>query len=769
MHSVAVVRFAEARWISPSARRRAVPSFTLRALRQRLPNRLRDMSNDRIGRTRSSAPSNPSDASSSRTPAASSRPPVSEAASPARPELLGRLQGRRSGSTGATSATSSSSTSRARVASVPRRGAAARDERQRLTALVAAVETAQREGLQWQMRKVLGEVSTYDATLSRADEVIARLHAGLQALDEACALGAEPPQGRADVKAQLDRYLLQAAESGIVTLLDQMTQWQQSGMYVQGNMAAEREPIAASTSAAGGAAGPSRPQAGSQQPPSQAVLVTLGLEKLADARRRLAGYVQIVDAYPTPQGQAGPHNPMHAYARLAKQVAQSVTRDINGLSVELHIARLELLGTSFDSIMQRMDARAIRAVADVPAVHEVWDVIDRAQEVDPKQLASAKVAASAYLNGVDSLSEQLCIEAAGRIEANEDSSLWRYTLDTACAFQTYADFLRQVRDQARAGAATAQPLAAPSEATTHDEAAAGAAPSRDASTQDPAPPPDSAIQEARRTSSRRAAAPDSLATEHGGASARAEPAQPSAPSRPPRTNYRELVQRANGDVVAVAHALGKDASTLQQLRGPAFDPIESAQYARNAAQSWLGDLDNLRKAARRAATAPANASADPARLDQLTDRIEALTMVHQHIAAAEADALKALPCPKAKHLRRLLQLNELEHVGTPVRLPSAGDVDDKGTLFEIAIRPKPLASGEAARPLFVHLHTAGLMTAAAARTVPFRKLTAAHVKTEAHRRLGARWEQMANALGSVHRGKIDAALLGELRALSRAS
>jgi len=604
------------------------------------------------------------------------------------------------------------------------------------------------------MRKVLGGTTAPEATLSLADDVIAQLHAGLRALDEACALGAEPPQGYATVKAQLDRYLLQAAESGIVTLLDQMTQWQRTGMYVEGNVAPEHGRIEPSTSASGGSAGPSRPRASSPQPPSQAVLVTLGLEKLADARRRLAGYEEIVDAFPTPQGQAGPAAPMHEYARLAKQVAQSVTRDINGLSVELNIARLELLGASFDSIMQRMDARSIQAVADAPAVHEVWDVIDRAQEVDPKQLASAKVVASAYLNGVDSLSEQLCIEAAARIDANEDSSLWRYTLDTACAFQTYADFLRQVRDQARAGTAAAPALAAPSDAATHDEAPAGAAPTSDASTQDLAPPQETA-------------APASQAAEHGGASARAEPARPSAPSRPQRTNYRELVQRANGDVVAIAHALGKDASTLQQLRGPAFDPTESAQYARNAVQSWLGDIDNLRKAARRAATAPAGASADPARLDQLTDRIEALTMVHQHIAAAEADALKALPCPKAKHVRRLLQLNELEHVGAPVRLPSAGDVDDKGTLFEITIRPKPLASGAAARPLFVHLHTVSLMDAAAARTVPFRKLTAAHVKTEAHRALGARWEQMANALGSVHRGKIDAALLGDLRALSR--
>jgi hypothetical protein len=619
--------------------------------------------------------------------------------------------------------------------------------------LVAAVESAQREGLQWQLRTTLGDAAAPETTLSLADDVIAQLHTGSRALDEACALGAEPPQGQAAVKAQLDRYLLQAAQSGIVALLDQLTQWQSTGMYVQERPASARERSEASTSAAREAVVPSHAQAGSQQPPSQPVLITLGLAKLADARRRLSAYEQIVDAFPTSSAQAGPPDPLHTYATLSKQVAQSVTRDINGLAVELNIARLELLGGSFDSIMERLDARSIQAVADVPLIHETWDAIDRAQELDAKQLAGAKVIASAYLNGVDALSEQLCIDAAARIEGNDDSPLWRYTLDTASAFQTYAGYLRQVCDQARAGASVT-----PAREATVEPAAAGSTPQHEA--------PAAARRRAR---TRPAADPAAEATERSGAGAESHPAPYAAPPHTPPTRYRDLAQRANGDVVALAHALGKDASTLEQLRGPAFDPTESAQYARHAVQSWLGDIDNLRKAVRRAAAGPSGAATHSARVDQLTDRIEALTLIHHHIARAEGDALKALTCPKAKHLRRLLQLGELAYVGAPVRLPSAGDLDDKGTLFEITIQPKPLSSGEAARPLYVHLHTAELMDAAAARTVPFRKLAAAHVKTEAHRRLGPRWEQMANTLGSVHRGKIDAALLGELRALSRAA
>jgi hypothetical protein len=736
------------------------------------------MSNDRIGRTRPAVPANPSDASSPRT-AAGSRPRTDENASPARPEPLGRLQNRRSGSA------SSAAHGRARVAALPRRGAAARDEQQHIRSLIATVEAAQREGLQWQMRTALASAADPETTLALADAVIAQLQPGLRALEQACALGAEPPRGQAAVSAQLNEYLLQAAKSGIVALLDQQTQWQDAGMYVQQHPVAAREQGEASTSAAGQADSSSQPRAGAQQPPTQAALITLGLEKLAGARRRLASYESIVDAFPMPQPQAGTPTAFHDYARLSKQVAQAVTRDINGLAVELHIARLESLGTSLDSIMERMDARSIRAVADVPAVHEAWDAIDRAQELDSKQLASAKVVASAYLDGVDALSEQLCIEAADRIDANDDSPLWRCTLDMASAFQTYADFLRQVRDQARAGASATSATSsasAPAEAAL-DEASAGVAPSRDTSSQDATPQEPAAAPPSRRAQASATAAPAARSAQQGSPSTAPQPAQRSALSHTPRIRYRELVQHANGDVVAIARALGKDASTLEQLRDPAFDPTESAQYARHAVQSWLGDIDNLRKAVRRAssggssgssgssasgASSGSSASAAPARIDQLIDRIDALTLVHQHIAAAEADALKALACPKAKHVRRLLQLGELARVGTPVRLPSPGDVGDNGTLFEFPILPKPLSNGEAARPLFVHLHTAELMDATAARTVPFRKLAAAHVKTEAHRRLGARWEQMANALGSVHRGKIDSALLGDLRALSRA-
>lgn len=724
---------------------------------------LAGMSNDRIGRARPTPSAEPGDASSSATPspAAVGHSRAGEPNAPARPEALNRLQGRRA-------ATASSATGRrAGVATLVRHRTVTRNEQAQIAEYVAAVEAAQRHGSQWQLSRALGGHADPQATLASADAVAADLHRGLQALDSANALNFEPPQGYEAIKAQLHRYLLQAAEAGILALSGQMQQWQSTGMKVDNVRAPVDEPGARNVSTTGETAGPSHRPAGAQQParseaPSgQAILIALALQKLSDARGKLAGYEQIVDDFPHLQAQGATHDALREFARLAKIVAQSVTRDVNSLSIQLNVARLELFGTSLDSILGRMNPRSMQAVGDAPVVQGAWDVIDRAREVDPKQLADAKVVASAYLDGVDALSEQLCIEAASRIDANDDSPLWRCALEAAGAFQTYGAYLRQVRDEARPGAA-----ASPSSAATPAHAVQ-ARPSPNAEDTRADSSGDTAQERQTASASRQRArtpAASSAAAERGAPSGRAAPMQEPAAPRTPGVSYRDLARSVDGDVVSIARALGKDSSTLEQMRSPSFDPIESAQYARNAVQSWLGDIDNVRKTLRRAT---AGASAAPARIEQLTDRLDALTVIHQHIATVESDALKALACPKAKHLKRLLQLNQLERVSAPLRLPSDGDVENKGTLFEMTIQPKPLASGEAARPLFVHLHTSELMDAPTAGTVAFRRLTAAHVKTEAHRRLGAKWEQMANALGSVHRGKIDAALLGELRAFAR--
>lgn len=715
------------------------------------------MSNDRIGRARPTAPADPSEASSSGTAsptAAPSRARAGEATAPSRSELLSRLRARRA------SAGAAASERPGRVATLPQRGAAAPSAQQRIVESVAAVDAADRHARRWQVQTALEGALDKATTLALADNVIAHLHRGLRALDDAYELGSEPPGGYEAVRGRLQRYMLQAAQSGLVALLDQLTQWHDTGVHIDTEPEPAGAPGRIDSSAAPDAPGPSRRPQGPSSAPSRADLIALGLGKLADARQRHGVYERIVDAFPAHQAQGGAYASFVDMARLSKIVARAAMRDINALCVELHVDRLDLAGTSIERIVDRMNARTIRALADVPVIQAAFDALDEAHALDPKTLADVKAIASAYLDGVDALSEQLCIETAALIETNDNPELWRCTLDTAAAFQTYGSYLRASLDEARPGAG------APAASTT---SAADAAPALPATSAQGSRGASSSIAGQQAATApvllddERTPATTTLpahAPAHGAVSAQPAAAEDTASSQRPRVSYRALAQQANGDVIAFAHALGKDTGTLEQLRNPAFDPIESAHYARNAVQSWLGDMDNLRKSVRRAA-------ANPARAEQLTDRLDALTTIHQHIATAESDALKALPCPKAKHLKRLLQLNGLEHVGAPIRLPSAGDVGNKGTLFEIAIRPRPLSSGEAARPLFLHLHTADLMDAAAAATVPFRKLTAAHVKTEAHRRLGARWEQMANALGSVHRGKIDAGVLGQLRAFGR--
>ena len=720
------------------------------------------MSNNRIGRARATPSGNPSDASSSGTPppAAAGRSGAGQPNAPARSEALNRLPGRRAATA------SSASERRARTATLPGQRTVAPSEQAQIAGFAAAVDAAQRHGRQWFARTATDTPIDDRTTLALAGEVVPHLHNGLSALDSARSLNCEPPEGYETVKAQLNRYLLLAAKSAVLALFNQVQQWTITGVDIGSVPVSSDERSEGNVPARRNTAGPSHAQASSPQPASQVLPNEPELRTVSDARTILAGYEQIVDAHRARLAEAGPHDPMHDLARLSKQVAQAVTRDLNQLSVELHLERFESL-LPLDAVMERMNARSIHAIGDNPAVQAAFDVIDQAHEVDAKQLSNAKVVASAHLDGVDALSEQLCVEAAARIDANDDSPLWRCALDAAAALQTYGSFLRQVSDEARPGVAAS--ASASASGTPADAAAAQRTPETEQ-----APGASSSAsgreREAAATPRQRTRAPATAtavshaAAEFGAMRIQPAPAQEPDTAQAPRIRYRDLARSVDGDVIAIARALGKDSSTLEQLRDPSFDPIESAQYARNAVQSWLGDIDNVRKTLRRATT---GASANPARADQLTDRLDALTTIHQHIAAVESDALKAVPCPKAKHVKRLLQLNQVEHVGAPVRLPSAGDVGDRGTLFEMAIQPKPLASGDAARPLFVHLHTAELMDPSTARTVPFRKLTAVHVKTEAHRRLGARWEQMANALGSVHRGKIDAALLGQLRALAR--
>lgn len=233
---------------------------------------------------------------------------------------------------------------------------------------------------------------------------------------------------------------------------------------------------------------------------------------------------------------------------------------------------------------------------------------------------------------------------------------------------------------------------------------------------------------------------------------------------------REMVQRSNADVRSIARDCRKDIGALEAMISGGHEVHSIAHMARESMRSWFGDAKPLLQARDEMSSLLQAGVADDAIqacIAQLGERIEALDLVNRQIHADEADALKGLEFPRAQHLQRMLELDEIDRVVAPVKLDSADDKDNLGKLFELRIQPKALSDGSHAAPLFLHMHASKLMSAEQAMTLPFDQFTAVHVKTGKQKNLGARWEEIQQRLGNfdarVHRGKVDSALLNQLR------
>lgn len=601
------------------------------------------------------------------------------------------------------------------------------------------MDKARKYGKTWQSLAA-GQRGACDVEqgLTVAKQGLESAQGGLAALEEAKRMGQEPPGGYEDAKAELIGYILQAAEFGIVTLHKLLEAWNQDGMVFE----TPNLPIELG---------------GGRQPRSvEAAIIGQALAEMADKRSQLQIYEKIVLDFPAWLKTGGNHAFLQAHAtkmKLSRQLAQSTMRGMNARVVELQLGRLKASGLRMGSVMERMGEDSLKTLADTPELRDAWDVIDQADDRSPAQLAEAKAVAIRYLGGINALSEQLCFEAADRIDTDDQSDLWQHALGMAGAFKTYASYLRGLCDELRVGSGTVvadvtrrAAQAAPSSSSPN---ASSRKPEQDSgSSQTSLPPKGEAPASHTAVPDYIGAVPES--------SSRAQ-----AVANRPTTKYRELAERAGGDVVSIGRELGKDTRAAEQMSGSMFDPMDAAQFLRTSAQSWLGDIGNLRKAVGKARRASPK---DEGRIEQLTDRLEALTLMDRNIATAEADALKRLVYPKAKHLRQLLKLRAIENVDPLVRLAADGDVGDKGTLFEMKIRLQRLSDGQRARPLFLHLHTSRLVTCEEARTLPFAMLTSAHVKTDAQKNQGRKWEELMGALGAVHRGKIDdPVLLDQLR------
>ncbi len=228
---------------------------------------------------------------------------------------------------------------------------------------------------------------------------------------------------------------------------------------------------------------------------------------------------------------------------------------------------------------------------------------------------------------------------------------------------------------------------------------------------------------------------------------------------------RKTVSQFGGDLIRIAQSLGRDTRSLQrELASPWCEGATTADALRFAVRKWLGDTEKIGLLRGAAAALPQN----DVRVAQLTDRIKALERIERQLGIMEADLLKGDVCPKAAHLKRLLNAkeNQIRFVSRPARLPAETRNDRLGTLFEMYIGLKPLSNGRRVAPWVVHIHTREPTTADALSTMPSRDFAAVHLKTDWEKNLGASWEAVMRALGypeaKVHRGPIGGELLGQL-------
>lgn len=373
-------------------------------------------------------------------------------------------------------------------------------------------------------------------------------------------------------------------------------------------------------------------------------------------------------------------------------------------------------------------------------------------DLTPEALATHKAVIEKYGDTLERITMRLCLDAAEQLEAGNMPELSQNLIALAHAISAFSATWRDICERV-GGGRTVQPsaqaatisstgpsshalqLASRSGRKNRQQKKRSAVPSH------PAPIPVTIASDARSHTQKDA---DALLKKY--------------------PLDLETAGRLRGDIVAIASMFGKDTSVIQRaMSDPQRDAVQTINFVRGSANGWLGEIDALCKM--QTALAP-----DDTRIEQLTDRISALTLVHERLEVWEADELKNDHFPRSNHLERLLNSGEIHAVGIPVRLISTGDAGNLGTLFEMRIQPKPLSNGTRASAWFVHLHTCRPVDAAVLRSLDTSEFTAVHLKTDQQKNLGQRWETMMHALGyvdaKVHRAAIGATLLGKLFALA---
>ncbi|QOK98940.1 type III effector protein (hlk2) (plasmid) [Ralstonia pseudosolanacearum] len=409
-----------------------------------------------------------------------------------------------------------------------------------------------------------------------------------------------------------------------------------------------------------------------------------------------------------------------------------------------------------------------------------------------RQLAECKALVRAYRDGIDRVGTQLCMDSAARIEAADTSPLWKTLLEVAEVIARYRGWLDELCDSVRGG--DPEPAAAPG--------TSGQAPVLAPETASSMPDPADALAvsdavdpaDAADAAGAAEAAEAVVRTEDRGSPAPVSPL--AAAPRPPDTRTAaqkqadgllrrcpvdsETAARFGGDAVAIADAFGKDTRDIERLMG------DRKASAAMVATSMRQEVDGWFERRERLEQVRSRLSAEDPRTGHLTDRLRALDIIDRYVTTWEADAAKCALFPKAKHLERLLEMGEIEHVHAPESLRPSKDKRNRDRVFEIRIQPKRLSSlgvdadgtdadgrrqdGDLAWPLFVHLHLSKPVGADKLHTLPYSDFKAVHLKLAAQKGQGRNWEAMMHAMGhrdaKVERAHVGGELLRRLFALA---
>jgi hypothetical protein len=218
------------------------------------------------------------------------------------------------------------------------------------------------------------------------------------------------------------------------------------------------------------------------------------------------------------------------------------------------------------------------------------------------------------------------------------------------------------------------------------------------------------------------------------------------------------------DLVALGNKLKRDSCVLQMYNDKT-DPLVVGQAMRDAVRSWFGEPAAWQRMRGQVDAESSGTAADEVLLERIDQRLAGIGEFMDRIDAHELDRVKTHARPEESHVELLRSAGHISSVSPLRLLPSATDPDQtRGTVFEAAIQPAETSGGKSPAPIFLHLHTHAPVTTEACRRLPLSQLAAAHFKSEAQRGHGATWERLHDAMGQIHRGRLQtAALLKELQ------